>query len=108
MSCDQTILRSESKRLDAWLTDWNSVWNSIARYSIVRSEFGYPKKVVATQRRFDEGKLECARLDTLACIEVGCKPDAFGRPVHYLQLERPEETQIAFLQKRESLERVAA
>jgi len=108
MSCDQTILRSESKRLDAWLTDWNSVWNSIARYSIVRSEFGYPKKVVATQRRFDEGKLECARLDVLACIEVGRKPNAFGRPVHCLELERPKETRIAFLQKREALERAAA
>ena len=108
MSCNPTIRQSENKRLDAWLADWNSVWNSIARYSIVRSEFGCQKKVVATQRRFDEGKLECARLDTLACIEAGCKPNAFGRPVHYLELERPEETRMAFLQNRETLERAAA
>ena len=108
MSCDQTIHQSENKRLDAWLADWNSVWNSVARYSIVRSEFGYPKRVVATHFAFGEGKLECKRLDAIACFEVGCKPDAFGRPVHYLQLECPEETRIAFLQKRESLERAAA
>lgn len=96
MSCIEPIPQSEGQRLAAEIAEWDAAWHSVARYSIIRSEFGKPKRVVAEGRRYGEGKPECSRLDTQACAEVGCRPDAFGRPVHYLQLEQPEETNAAF------------
>ncbi len=95
VSCDTTTAQSEGKRLDAALAFYEDTWQSIARYSIVRSRYGHANRVIATGQTYAKAKPECARLDALACEEVGCRPEAFGRPLHYLQLENPEETRQA-------------
>lgn len=98
MSCD-TYSAGSSRDLDIQLADWNARWYALARYSIVRSHFGHPKKVVRDGLSYEAANQLCGPLDAAACREVGCKPDAFGRPLHFLQLENPEETRLAFLQK---------
>jgi hypothetical protein len=88
---------SEGARQSAWIAGWSRDWHSVARYSILRSEFGKPKRVIHEGLAYHEAKGLCPSLDDQACAEVGCRRDAFGRPIHYLQLEKPEETRQKFL-----------
>lgn len=97
---------------DSWMAGYSADWESVARYSVYRSEFVYGRGIVRTTRHsnrtYSEAKALQKEIDKEIQQEPGYVANTMSRPMVDIELENHEETFVAFKKLRAEREAKAA